>query len=59
MTTEQIKEKYLKGDVVASEMLRSLIAEGNDISQNQINEILVWSGDDEFVTVKEVLTCQK
>lgn len=43
-----IKDDYLQGDVVMSEMLRSAY---NDLSIEDKEELLHWSGDDEYVAV--------
>ena len=57
MTKKQakIKEDYLKNsDVVFSEYLRNRIAKGLEISDNEIRNLLKWSGDEEFVSVGDI-----
>lgn len=57
MTKKQakIKEDYLKNsDVVFLEYLRNRIAKGLEISDNEIRNLLKWSGDEEFVSVGDI-----
>ena len=54
MTTAQIHEEIINSEVVASETLRYLVREGYDITDEQIEEALQWSGDDEYATVEDV-----
>lgn len=57
MTKKQakIKEDYLKNsDVVFSEYLRNRIAKGLEISDNEIRNLLKWSGDEEFLSVGDI-----
>ena len=57
MTKKQakIKEDYLKNsDVVFSEYLRNRIAKGLEISDNEIRNLLKWSGDEELVSVGDI-----
>lgn len=51
-----IKQEYLKeGDIVFSEFLRSKILEGIELTKEEIQELLEWSGDDEYITAEEIL----
>ena len=50
-----IKEDYLKNsDVIFSEYLRNRIAKGLEVSNDEIRDLLKWSGDEEFVSVGDI-----
>lgn len=50
---EEIKKMYHENNVSMPELLHSLIVdEGYKISDEEIQELLEWSGDDECVTVE-------
>lgn len=50
-----IKENYLKNsDVVFSEYLRNRIAKGLEVSDDEIKDLLKWSGDEEFVSLNDI-----
>lgn len=50
-----IKENYLKNsDVVFSEYLRNRIAKGLEVSDDEIRDLLKWSGDEEFVSLNDI-----
>lgn len=55
MDTDKLMDIVINSDVVASETLRSLIKDGYEISKEQIEYILEWSGDDEYVSVEDIL----
>ena len=47
-----IKEIYFKDDLVMSELIRKYV---RYLTREEIQELLDWSGDSEFVTVDDVL----
>lgn len=47
-----VKEMYFKDDLVMSEIARYY---ANILTRDEIQELLDWSGDSEFVTVDDVL----
>lgn len=46
---EKIKQEYINGDLVMSELLRNY-----DLKNTEIQELLDWSGDSEFISVDDV-----
>ena len=56
---DQIKQEYMHSSIVMSELLRNYT---DQLSVEEINELLWWSGDDEFMTVtedKEIITLEE
>ena len=51
---EQIKEEMYYADIVASEFLRNIIEEGAELSDEEIQYLLDWSGDSKYVTVADI-----
>ena len=45
-----IKKEYLEGDLVMSALLQNFL----DLTDNEIKELLEWSGDDEYMTVEDI-----
>lgn len=56
---DQIKQEYMRNSIVMSELLRNYT---DQLSVEEIRDLLWWSGDDEFMTVtedKEIITKEK
>lgn len=54
---ESIKKEYLTAETCFSEFLRYKIREeGISLTKEEIQELLDWSGDSEYVTVEDVLS---
>lgn len=47
----RVKQEYLDGDLVMSECLAGGMIEDYDLSVEEIELLLAWSGDDEYVRV--------
>lgn len=50
----EIKELILKADIIASEVIRQLY-NNNEINEVEVKELLEWSGDDDYVTVDDII----
>lgn len=56
-SVEEIKKILSEADVVESEVLPQLLTEERfrDVTPDEIEEILHWCGEDEYVSVTDIL----
>lgn len=53
---EYVKHEYFEDGVVMSELIRSMLQHHEvELTIDEINELLQWSGDDEYITAQEIL----
>lgn len=51
-----VKQEYFRDSIVMSELIRSMLVDSEvELSEDDITELLVWSGEEEYITAKEIL----
>lgn len=51
-----VKQEYMHDSIVMSELIRSMITDGEvELSEDEVTELLEWAGEEEYITAKEIL----